>query len=107
MPKRNAVLMVVLAVAVIAAMGFLALRPTPVQAADPVRIELLLRKLGDADSDVRREGENGLKQMGSAALGPLQQASRSGDRVLAGRALKLLQELQPPPPAERPSSAAE
>ena len=107
MPKRNAVLMGVLAVAVIAAMGFLALRPTPIQAADPVQIQLLLRKLADADVDVRREGETGLRQLGGSALGPLQQASRSGDRVLAGRAAKQLQELQPPPQAERPSSGAE
>jgi hypothetical protein len=107
MPKRNAVLMVVLAVAVIAATGFLALRSPPVPADDPVRFEALLRKLGDADSDVRREGEIGLRQMGNAAVGPLRQASRSGDRILAGRAAHLLQELQPPPPAERPTSAAE
>jgi hypothetical protein len=107
MPKLNAVLMVVLAVAVIAATGFLALRPAPSPEAEPARIELLLRKLGDADSDVRREGETGLRKMGKAAAGPLTQASKSADRVLAGRAAKLLQELQPLPPGERPSSPAE
>ena len=107
MPKLNWVLMVVLAVAVIAATGFLALRPAPARDADPARIELLLRKLGDADSDVRREGETGLRQMGNAATGPLAQASKSADRILAGRAAKLLQELQPPPPGERPPSPAE
>lgn len=107
MPKINAVLMGVLAAVVIAATGFLALRPAPAQETDPVQIERLLRKLGDADSDVRREGETGLKRMGSTALAPLLQASKSADRVLAGRAAKLLQELQPPPPAERGSSTAE
>ena len=107
MPKLNGVLMVVLAVAVLAAPGFLALRPTPAQEADSVQIELLLRKLGDVDSDVRREGETGLRRMGNAAAGPLTQASKSADRVLAGRAAKLLQELQPPPPGERPPSPAE
>src|SRR3954471_12700766 len=107
MPKLNWALMVVLAVAVIAATGFLALRPAPAREADPARIELLLRKLGDADSDVRLEGETGLRRMGSAAAGPLAQASKSGDRVLAGRAAKLLQKLQPPPTGERPASPAE
>ena len=107
MPKLNWVLMIVLAVAVIAATGFLALRPAPARDADPARIELLLRKLGDVDSDVRREGETGLRRMGNAAAGPLAQASKSADRVLAGRAAKLLQELQPPPPGERSPSPAE
>jgi hypothetical protein len=95
MPKRNAILMVVLAVAVIAATGFLALRPAPSPEAGPARIELLLRKLGDADSDVRREGETGLRKMGNAATGPLTQASKSADRVLAGRAAQLLRETAP------------
>jgi len=107
MPKRNAVLMVVLAVAVLAATGFLALRPVPVRTDDPARVEALLRKLADADSDVRREGESGLRRMGSVAVVPLREASRSGDRILADRAARLLQELLPPPPADRPSATAD
>jgi hypothetical protein len=107
MPKLNAVLMVLLAVAVIAATGFLALRPRPAAPADSVRIEGLLRKLADADSDVRREGESGLRSLGTLAVAPLRQASRSGDRILALRAARLLQELEPPPPADRPSTTAD
>jgi len=105
MPKQNAVLMVILAVAVIAATGFLVLRPSG-PAPDPRQSELLIRKLADADSDVKREGEDGLRKMGKAALGPLQEASGSPDRVLAGRAARLLLELQPPAPAERPGTTA-
>ncbi len=104
MPKLNAVLMVVLAVAVIAATGVLVLRPSAPQAVPP---EHYLRKLADPDSDVKREGEDGLRKMGAAAVGPLREASKSSDKVLAGRAAKLLSELQPAAPAEAPSAAAE
>jgi hypothetical protein len=45
--------------------------------------------------------------MGPAAVAPLREASKSSDRVLAGRAARLLQELQPAAPAEHPSAAAE
>ena len=106
MPKLNALLMVVLAVAVIAATGFLVLRPSG-PAPDPRQSELLIRKLADSDSDVKREGEDGLRKMGPAAVGPLKEASNSTDRVLAGRAAKLLLELQPPAPAERTSTTAD
>jgi len=105
MPKLNAVLMVVLAVAVIAATGFLVLRPSAPAAGAP-KSEQLIRKLADADSDVKREGEEGLRSLGSAAVAPLREASRSSDRVLAARAARLLLELQPPAPAERPGAAA-
>jgi hypothetical protein len=104
MPKLNAVLMVVLAVAVIAATGVLVLRPS---APEPVPAEHFIRKLADADVDVKREGEDGLRKMGPAAVAPLRVASKSSDRVLAGRAARLLQELQPAAPAEHPSAAAE
>jgi len=95
MPKLNAVLMVVLAVGVIAAIGVLALRPAPAQEIQPAQVQKLLRKLGDPDPDVRREGEAGLRQAGAASIAPLRDASKSPDRVLAGRAAKLLQELAP------------
>src|SRR5258706_2526883 len=98
--------MVVLAFAVIAATGILVLRPSG-PAADPQQSEKLIRKLADSDSDVKREGEDGLRKMGPAALGPLKEASNSSDRVLAGRAARLLLELQPAAPAERAAAAAE
>lgn len=98
MPKLNAVLMAVLAVAVIGATAFLTLRPAPAQAIEPAQVQKLLRKLADSDPDVRREGEAGLRQAGAASVAPLRDASKSSDRVLAERAAKLLQELQPASP---------
>jgi HEAT repeat protein len=100
MPKLNAVLMVALAVAVIAATAFLTLRPTPAQEIEPAQVQKLLRKLGDSDPDVRREGEAGLRGLGPAAVAPLREASKSSDRTLADRASKLLHELQPPPASD-------
>ena len=106
MPKLNAVLMAVLSVAVIAAMGFLTLRPAPAQEIAPAQVQKLLRKLADSDPDVRREGEAGLRQAGAASVAPLREAAQSSDRVLADRAAKLLRELQPAPaPSAAPSSA--
>src|SRR5262245_55568611 len=97
MPKLNAVRMVVLAVAVIGATAFLTLRPAPAQALEPAQVQKLLRKLADPDPDIRREGEAGLRQAGTAAFPPLREASKSNDRVLAGRASRLLTQLDPPP----------
>jgi len=101
MPKLNTVLMTVLAVVVIAAMGFLALRPAPSPELQPVQVQKLLRKLGDPDPDVRREGEAGLRQAGAASIAPLREASQSPNRLLADRAAKLLQELAPPAAPDR------
>lgn len=95
MPKLNAVLMAALAVVVIAGMAFLTLRPTPAQDLEPAQVQKLLRKLGDPDPDVRREGEAGFRGLGPAAVAPLRDASASPDRTLAERASKLLQELEP------------
>ena len=106
MPKLNAVLMVLFAVAAIAALAFLTLRPAPAQDLDPARIQKLVRKLGDADPDVRREGEAGLRQAGPASIPPLREAATSADPVLKGRASKLLAELQPGP-AEKSGTPAE
>jgi hypothetical protein len=106
MPKLNAVLMALFAVAVIAAMAFLTLRPSPAQAVEPARIQRLVRKLGDADPEVRREGEAGLRQAGTVSIEPLRAAARSADPVLAGRASKLLAELEPGP-AVKSGPAAE
>jgi hypothetical protein len=107
MPKLNAALMAVLTVALIATAGFLVLRHSSAQEEEPARAQRLIRKLADSDGDLRREGADGLRRMGPAALGALKEASMSTDRVLAGRAAKLLQEFQPPAPAERPSPTAE
>jgi len=100
MPKLNAVLMVALAVAVIAATAFLTLRPAPARQVEPAQVQKLLRKLGDSDPDVRREGEAGFRSLRAAAVAPLREASKSPDRVLADRASKLLQELAPTGPAD-------
>jgi hypothetical protein len=97
MPKLNLVLMVVLAVGVIAGMAFLTLRPSCVRPMDPAHVQKLIRKLGDSDPDVRREGEAGLRQAGAGAIPQLRDASKSSDRTLADRASKLLQELHPSP----------
>jgi hypothetical protein len=107
MPKLNGVLMSVLAAALIAATGFLVLHQSSAQEEPSARAERLIRKLADSDADLRREGEDGLRRMGPAAIGPLKEASASADRVLAWRAAKLLHEFQPPAPAERPSPSAE
>jgi len=68
MPKLNAVLMALLAVGVIAATAFLTLRPTTAQEIEPAQVQKLLRKLGDSDPAVRREGESGLRGLGAAAV---------------------------------------
>lgn len=107
MPKLNAVLMVVLAVAVIAVTGTLVLRSPAPEERESVKVERLLRKLADPDSDQRREGEAGFRGMGPAAVAPLKSASTSTDRILAARAAKLLLELQPTAPADRAQAAAE
>jgi hypothetical protein len=93
MPKLNAVLMALCAVAVIAAMAFLTLRAAPAKEIEPAQVQKLLRKLGDSDPDVRREGETGLRRAGPASVAALREAARSPNRVLADRASKLLQEL--------------
>jgi len=98
MPKLNLLLMGVLTAAVVAGTGLLVLRAPACGEKESIRVEKLLRKLADRDSDTRREGEDGLRRLGRAALAPLQEASTSADRVLAGRAAKLLLEFQPPPP---------
>jgi hypothetical protein len=105
MPKLNAVLMVTLAVALIAATAFLTLRPTPSPEIEPAQVQKLLRKLGDPDPDVRREGEAGLRRIAPASIAPLREASQSPDRILATRAAKLLQELAPASPPSGGASA--
>lgn len=98
--------MVVCAVAVIAATAFLTLRPTPAQELEPAQVQKMLRKLGDSDPDVRREGEAAFRALGTAAIAPLREASKSSDRVLSERAAKLLQELQPASPVATPDGTS-
>lgn len=105
MPKLNAVLMAAGAVAMIVAMGFLALRSEPARELEPAQLQKLLRKLGDPDPDIRREGEAAFRGLGTAAIAPLREASRSTDRPLAERAASLLQELQPASPVATPGNA--
>jgi hypothetical protein len=110
MVKLNAVLMVVLALAVVAAALFLADESTTSVGRDTERADRLLRKLADADPDVRREGEEGLRAMGPRAVPALREAARSSDRELARRAAALLggpkPAPEPPPPAPRAAEAA-
>jgi hypothetical protein len=95
MYKINLVLMVLLAAAVVAAAAYLSTAVGPsagTEAADSAR---LLRKLADADPDVRREGETGLRDLGELALPALREAAKSPDRALADRATRLLGEVEP------------
>ncbi len=96
MPKQNAILMVVLAVAVLAATGILVLESSSARDETPAQAARLLRMLADPDPDIQREGETGLRKMGGSAVGPLEEASKSPDRVMAVRAARLLQEFRPP-----------
>jgi hypothetical protein len=101
MPRLNAVLMVLLAVAVIGTAGFLCLerRAPAASGPDAVQIQKLLRKLSDSDPDIRREGEAGFRALGPVALAPLAQAAQSPDARLAQSASKLLREIEPARPA--------
>ncbi len=99
MPKLNAVLMVVLAVAVIAGTAVLTLRTAPAASPEPARYEKLIRKLADPDPDLSREAAVELRAAGPAALPALREAAKSPDTLLAGRAARLAEELQPTPPA--------
>lgn len=110
MVKLNAVLMVVLALAVVAAALFLADESATSAARDDGQARRLLRKLADPDPDVRREGEEGLRAMGPRAETAIREAVRSSDRELARRAAALLGGPkvgpQPAVPAPRAAEAA-
>lgn len=98
MPRLNAILMAGLAVATIATAGFLCFERMEDPKPGPVRVEPLLRKLADADPDLRREGEQALRALGPRAVAPLREAARSSDPVLSTRASRILRELEPAPP---------
>ncbi len=104
MPKLNAVLMVVLSLAVSAGAAWLALRGPGVDP-DAGRIAKLIRQLGDDDPDLRREAARDLKQYGPRAEGALDEASRGDDARLAERAKELLARLRPDGP-KTPESPA-
>jgi hypothetical protein len=107
MVKLNAVLMVVLALAVVASAVFLADESATSSGRDDDQARRLLRKLADPDPDVRREGEAGLRGMGPRAEAALREAARSSDRELARRAAALLggPKPDPEPPAPAPRAA--
>ena len=100
MPKLNAVAMVVLAAAVIGGTGWLVLRRSDdPAAARQAGVARALRKLADADPDVRREGEAEIRALGAAGVEVLKETAKSADRLLAARAEKLLRETPPAPAA--------
>lgn len=103
MPKLNAVAMVVLAAALIGGLGWYVLGKAPDPAASrKAEIERALRKIADADPDVRRDGEALIRAMGPAGVEVLKETAKSADRHLAARCEKLLREAAPAPrsPAE-------
>lgn len=115
MVRRNAILMVLLPAVVIGGAFFLADGASSRAAREGEAVRRLLRKLSDSDPDVRREGEQGLRSMGPRAVEALREAARSPNRVLAGRAARILGEPAPlpspsppgPPAAENPAPTAE
>ena len=88
MPRLNVIAMVVLCVGVAAGAAALALR-TPARK-DAPRVERLIRQLGDADPDVRRDAERELKALGPKAETALKEAVSGRDPVVADRARALL-----------------
>src|SRR5262245_20567554 len=106
MPKLNLVGMIVLCLAVTAGAVTLALR-TPTPSHDGPQVDHLIRCLGDADPDLRREAERELKQLGRKAEPALKIAANGSDPELAQRARALLGVKPPEPPkVARDSSAA-
>ena len=89
MPKLNLIGMVVLCLAVAAGAAVMALKTGNVQPEKP-RFDKLIRGLGDADPDLRREAERELKQLGAKAEPALKEAARGSDPAVAERARVLL-----------------
>jgi hypothetical protein len=103
-PKLNAVLMVVLPAALIGALGWLVLREPSPPAAGP-ELTRLLRKLADSDPDLRREAEQEFRRLGARGVDALREAAKSADLALAGRAARLVRELEAPAaPREAPET---
>src|SRR5262245_55597268 len=94
MPKLNVVLMIALSLAVSAGAALLALNGKGPDVQQD-RLTILLRRLGDPDSDVRRDAEKELVAMGPGARGALQGAVKGEDLVLAQRAQQLLDRMTP------------
>jgi hypothetical protein len=97
MPKLNLIGMIVLCLAVAAGAGTMALRaPAPRDHAP--QVAHLMRQLGDADPDLRRDAERELKQLGPKAEPALKAAANSDDKELAARARAILGMKKPEPP---------
>jgi hypothetical protein len=97
MPKLNAVLMVLLSAAVLGGMGWWVLGRGDDGALERVRAAKLLRKLADADPDLRREAEAELRALGAKGKEILRETAKAADVRLAERASALLKELEPAP----------
>lgn len=102
MPKLNAVLMVLLSAAVLGGMGWWVLGRGDDGAAGRARDAKLLRKLADADPDLRREAEAELRALGARGKAILRETARAADARLAERAATLLKELEPAAPEPAP-----
>lgn len=107
MPKINAVLMVVLSVAVIGVLGWRALGQGDDGAAERARAAKILRKLADPDPDLRREAAGELKAMGARGKELLRETAKGADTRLAERAAAVLKELEPLPDAPAPDAGPE
>lgn len=97
MPKLNAVLMVLLSAGVIGGMGWWVLGRGDDGAIDRARTAKVLRKLADADPDLRREAAAEIKAMGPRGKELLKETAKAADVRLAERAVALLKEMEPAP----------
>ena len=103
MPKLNAVLMVVLSAAVIGVLGWRVLGQCDGGAAERVRTSKILRKLADADPDLRREAESEIKSLGARGKEILRETAKGADARLAERAAAILKNLEPAAPEPAPA----
>lgn len=98
MQRFRTLLMAFSALAVIAAALFLSTGRSS-RADATARVRVLVRGLADPDPDVRRDAEAGIRTIGLPAANALREAERSPDAALAGRASRLLREIDPSCPA--------
>jgi hypothetical protein len=95
MYKLNAVLMVVLSLAVIGMGVYLGMDKSKPNPND--EMTRLIRLLGDTDPDVRRDAEGALKAMKVKALPALRDVAAGKDEVLASRAKLVIQQIEGAP----------
>lgn len=105
MPTKNLVGMVVLSLALVGGMAFLALRSGNGHAGHP-NLDGLIRKLGDTDPDLRRDAERELKELGRKAEPALKEAAKGPDPAVAERARAILGLKHPEAPPVDPGSVA-